>query len=291
MPIPYSAQTVLLEGDDAPAFAQAQFSSNVRDLLDGHWQFSAWLDARGRVRFFFHLARLSDQRLLLLLRGGDAAAMTAALQPYVFRSRVRISACPPSALGTGAALPLHAVRQQGDASLASAASTDGTLVFGCDTHSLVIGNAVAADDTWRLPQIRTCWPWLPDGVLDQWLPPALGLDRLGATALDKGCYPGQELVARLHYRGGYKRHLHHVQLSRPLPPGTALRQGEHEPVQLLDVVPCGTGAEALAIVPQNLRGDGGAGTFSTQAGTGVFEVQVTILETPLSPLANAGSAQ
>ena len=292
MPNFHSAHALSLEGDDALAFAQAQFSSNVHDLQNGSWHFSAWLDARGRVRFFFHLARLADQRLLLLLRGGDASTMADALQRYVFRSRVRINACPPSALGTGPALPLHAVRQVNDASSTATASiTDGTLVLGCDTHSLVIGSAVEADDAWRLLQIRAYWPWLPDNALEQWLPPALGLDRLGATALDKGCYPGQELVARLHYRGGHKRHLRQVRLWRPLPPGAALRQGEREQVYLLDVVPSGSGAEALAIVPEELIGDGSASTFDAQSDTDNFAIQVTICKTPLSPLPHAGSAQ
>ena len=69
------AETLLIEGPDALAFAHAQFSSNVQSLAIGAWQFSAWLNAQGRVRALFHLARLDEQRLLLLLRGGEAAAL------------------------------------------------------------------------------------------------------------------------------------------------------------------------------------------------------------------------
>jgi folate-binding Fe-S cluster repair protein YgfZ len=85
MPTPYPAETLLIEGPDAIAFAQAQFSSKVSSLATGHWQFSAWLDPQGRVRALFHLARLADDRLLLLLRGGSAAAVVDALQRFVFR--------------------------------------------------------------------------------------------------------------------------------------------------------------------------------------------------------------
>ena len=281
MPIFYPAQTLALEGDDARSFAQAQFSSNVLGLETGQWQFSAWLDARGRVRFFFHLARLSEQHLVLVLRGGQATLMAAALQRYVFRARVQIGARGPSALGSGPAMPLHAVRQAND---------PDTLVLGCGAYSLLIGNAVEPDDAWRLAQIRALWPWLPDTALEQWLAPALGLDRLGATALDKGCYPGQEMVARLHYRGGHKRHLQHVQLSLPLPAGGMLLQGDRELMQLLDIMPTASGAEALAVVPDELMPDGAA-VEALPADSNLPAVQVTVSKTQLSPLANANSAE
>ncbi|NUR22168.1 MAG: folate-binding protein, partial [Frateuria sp.] len=68
MPSTYPAELVSIEGPDAIAFAQSQLSSNLLALADRQWQFSAWLDAQGRVRFLFHLMRLDAQRLRLLLR-------------------------------------------------------------------------------------------------------------------------------------------------------------------------------------------------------------------------------
>jgi folate-binding protein YgfZ len=186
------------------------------------------------VRVLFHLARLGDERLLLLLRGGRAIAVADALRRYVFRSRVTISAGDERPLGTTAAMPLHLVELDG-----------ATMYLGCGTHAMVIG--AQHDDDWRLPQIRARWPWLPDTALDTFLPPALDLDVLHAVAIDKGCYPGQEIVARLHYRGGHKQHLHRVALSRPVAPGTRLRDGDHE-MALLDIAAVDDHAEALAVM-------------------------------------------
>ncbi len=231
----YSAQTLLIEGPDAIAFAQGQFSSNVQALPVGLWQFSAWLDAQGRVRTLFHLARLADDTLLLLLRGGDATEMAQTLQRFVFRSRVKLTAQEPRALSTAPARDCYAFSRE-----------DGGYMFGCGTHSLVVGEK--SDDGWRLPQIRSGWPWLPDAARDALLPPALSLERLQAVAFDKGCYPGQEIVARLHYRGGHKRHMHCVVLSQPLPGGTVLRHDDKEVAQLLDVVVSNNVVEALAVV-------------------------------------------
>ena len=83
-------QIVELAGADAIAFAQAQFSSDLATLGNGQWQWSAWLSAQGRVRAFFHLLRLSDDRLLLWLRGGSALALRDALARFVFRAKVQI---------------------------------------------------------------------------------------------------------------------------------------------------------------------------------------------------------
>jgi len=235
----YSAQLVSIEGADALAFAQAQFSSNLDALADGHWQFSAWLDAQGRVRVLFHLLRLDQQRLCLLLRGGDAADLAAQMQRFVLRAKVRIMAQPPLLLGTGDAMASHTFVQQTD-----------TITLGCGSHSLVV--ASRGDDDWRLPELRACWPWLPDALLGQLLPASLGLQALGATALDKGCYPGQEIVARLHYRGGHKRHLGRLRLSHMLPPGSELRIENQPPIQLLDVMPINGFAEALAVVHEDI---------------------------------------
>jgi hypothetical protein len=234
MPSTYNAELVSLEGADAIAFAQAQFSSNLASLADGQWQFSAWLDAQGRVRALFHLMRLEGQRLRLLLRGGEAQTLAAELQRYVFRAKVRVAALPVQQLSTTAAAALHAVVAREDA-----------LVLGCGSHGLKLANQ--GDDVWRLPQLRAGWPWLPPKT-DDLLPAWLDLGKLGATALDKGCYPGQEIVARMHYRGGSKRHLHHLRLSRVLAPGDLLEVEEQPVIQLLDVVAADRAAEALAVV-------------------------------------------
>lgn len=227
----------MLEGPDAAAFAHAQFSSKVDSLGIGQWQFSAWLDARGRVRAFFHLARLDSERFLLLLRGGSAIEMTEALRRFVFRSRLNLRTLPARTLATGQAQPTHTVSQN-----------DDLIWLGCGTHSLAITTSNNSDEGWRPLQMCEGWPWLPPSALDALLPAALSLQRLQAVAIDKGCYPGQEIVARLHFRGGHKRHLHRVVLSHPMHPGEALRIDCREAGLLLDVVSTDNHVEALAVL-------------------------------------------
>jgi folate-binding protein YgfZ len=241
MPKPYAAETLSIEGPDAFAFAHTQFSSNVNALALGQWQFSAWLDPQGRVRALFQLARVADDRLLLLLRGGAAAQMSDALRRFVFRSKLTLTALPPRALATGAALPVHHVQVDAE-----------TLWLGCGTHSLQITSAGTGEDGWRLAQLHEGWPWLPEQALNEMLAPALSLQRLQAAVIDKGCYPGQEIVARLHYRGGLKRHLHSVTLSRVARAGELLRIEGRDAGRLLDVVITDASIEALAVISDDV---------------------------------------
>ena len=235
----YLAETLAIEGPDAIAFAQAQLSSRVDDIPTGQWRFSAWLDAKGRVIALFHVARIADDRLLLLLRGGRAQDIVDAMKRYVFRSKVTLTAFAPRALSTGAAMNMHEV-----------AHSDAHTSFGCDTHSFVIGEA--SDDAWHLPQLHMGWPWLPDDALNQLLPPMISLHHLQAVSVDKGCYPGQEIVARLHYRGGNKRHMHSVVLSRQVAAGTVWRNEERESLRLLDVAMQNNQCIALAVVADDV---------------------------------------
>lgn len=223
MPTSGPAETLLIEGADALAFAHAQFSSDVRALAVGNWQFSAWLDAHGRVCALFQLARLEEQRLLLLLRGGSAATLGDALRRFVLRSRVNLQAAPWRTLAAGAALPLHTLQ-----------ASPHSIALGADTHSLRITADGESNDQWRAPQLLLGWPWLPADAAGTLLPPALSLHRLHAVSTSKGCYPGQEIVARLHFRGGNKRHLHTVAPSREVRPGERLCRDGTEVGLVLD---------------------------------------------------------
>ena len=234
---PHHAELLSLKGADAIAFAHAQFSSNVLALETGHWQFSAWLDPQGRVRNFFHLARVSDDRLLLLLRGGPANELADALKRFVFRSKVTLVALAPRALRTTPPM-----------SMGTISGADDAPHFGCGTHGLQVTDLDAADDAWRLLQLRAGWAWIPDALLNTLLSSSLALQTLQAVMIDKGCYPGQEIVARMHFRSGYKKHLCHVELSHAEIAGEILRTNEQENGRLIDVVDNGQSFEALAVL-------------------------------------------
>lgn len=233
------AEVLFIEGADAGSFLHGQLSSDVTSLKTMHWQFSAWLDAQGRVKYLLHLARLADERWMILLRGGQAKALMDDLRRYVFRAKLSMHPGPASHLCSAPAAAMHAVT-----------CDDDRIVLGCGNHALrVSGSSSDGDDVWRREQIDAGWPWLPEGTRNELLPPSLSLHHLGAISLGKGCYPGQELVARLHYRGGNKRHLHTVLLSHPTAPGTRLEYAaDARGIQLLDAVTTQHETVALAVL-------------------------------------------
>ncbi len=236
---------ITINGPDARRFAQTQFAGNLDTLEPGHWQWNAWLDAQGRVRLLMHLADIGDGRLLVLPRGGTAEAVRAALARYLLRARATLTTAP--LLGcAGGPMPYGAVATGHDETL---------LGYGERSLRLVAATGVAIDPEaarrWRLADIRLGWPRLPPGE-SRFLPPALGLHRLGATAFDKGCYPGQEIVARLHYRGGHKRRLYHVRGTAPLPPGQAVETAGGMRIWGLDGVPADNAFEALIVGSENM---------------------------------------
>lgn len=83
-----------------------------------------------------------------------------------------------------------------------------------------------ASQTTALEDIRAGIPEIGVELRDQLLPQWIGLDRLGAVSVRKGCYPGQEIMARLHFKGGNKRSLYRIGCDIFLPAGTMLRDAQ-----------------------------------------------------------------
>ena len=194
-----------IEGKDAVAFAQAQFTSDVGALAEGHWQWSAWLDAHGRARALFALLRVDAERLLAWQPLGDAVAVRDALRRYVFRSAVRLEAIDGWAVHRLDTAPPDAGRQ--------VVASDGgyrLALPGARPRVAWIGSATGDADPaalaqWRRDDLAARLPLLAGELAGEFVPQALELERIDAIRFDKGCYPGQEIAARLHFRGGGTR--------------------------------------------------------------------------------------
>lgn len=227
------SQVLELTGADAAALAHAQFCNDVLALPDGHWQWNAWLSPQGRVRAFFHLLRIDAGAIVLVLRGGDAEWLRVELSRYVFRAKVQLRVANDSSLGaiTDAAETTTIVDALPEASMIVTHAGVAMLSMpGDPPRWLQLGRDEAATDAgalerWRLTDIRAGIPEIGAELRDRLLPQWLGLDRLGAISVSKGCYPGQEIMARLHFKGGNKRSLYRLRWpgNEIFAPGTLLR--------------------------------------------------------------------
>ena len=200
---------VTLSGRDAVAFAQAQFMSDVATLAPGHWHWSGWLTPKGRVIALFAVLRRDAESLYVLLHDADPAAFVSSLQRFVFRSKVMIGIDRDAHVSGALRIPSvargHEAHIDGDAI---------ELDLGTDAHprTLQVGPTAAPSDPdaharWRALDMAFGLPRLPADQADSWTPQQLSLDRLRAFSVRKGCYPGQEIVARTHFLGQVRRGL------------------------------------------------------------------------------------
>ena len=251
------AELVQISGTDALAFANSQFSSDVNDLAVKQWQWSAWLDPQGRVRSFFLLLRPAEDQLLAWLGPASATEMRNQLAPYVMRSKARVEVLEGWAA--------YALPPLADTDKDISADHDGWSLAlpGPEPRRLLLAPIIHADahdermqiQRWLAADIAAGLPWLGPALSGQINAAALGLARLDATSLRKGCYPGQEIVARLHYRGGNKRHCWQGRINTPTPPlpGTRIISSD-EPGpsgQLLYAAATDAGwSDALMLLPE-----------------------------------------
>ncbi|HTL14955.1 MAG TPA: folate-binding protein [Thermomonas sp.] len=241
-------QAVLaVSGRDALAFAQAQCMNDISALADGQWQWNGWLTPKGRVIALFAALRLDADTLWLLVPDAGAAALAAALQRYVFRSKLALAALDAPVSGRFG--PPRAA-----AGARFARLDDGALELDMGgaggPRTLRIGGPPAAEDAaaataWDAADLAHGLPRLPAAQAGQWTPQQLSLERLRAFSVKKGCYPGQEIVARTHFLGQAKRGLALFQADPPPAPGSDVSDG----ARALGTVVASAGAHCLAVLP------------------------------------------
>ncbi len=266
---------VSLEGRDAVAFAQAQTMNDVAALEDGHWQWSGWLTAKGRVIALFGLARIASDTVWLVVPDADADALADRLRRFVFRSKVAISVRDDLRIAGRLRASDLASGNHWAGDPATAIELD--LSGGPTGRSLRIGPAVtAADDpaalaAWRREDLAHGWPRLEAAQSELWTPQQLSLERLQAFSVRKGCYPGQEIVARTHFLGQAKRGLALIHGDTPFLPGDPLQDGTGDAGTVVSTA----GMLALAVVtggsgattPPGNDGSPAAGGASWRYGT------------------------
>lgn len=245
---------IALEGRDAVAFAQSQFMNDVKSLADGHWQWSGWLTPKGRVIALFALLRLSEQKVWLLLPDADAAAIAQSLKRFVFRSKVAIDLREDRVIEGRFSASALADRAKIGGDEVSGLELDFGGEGGARTLRIVAGGAAANQDPialalWTLADLRQGLPRLPALQAEQWTPQQLSLERLQAFSVKKGCYPGQEIVARTHFLGKAKRGLVLFESPAEVVAGAEVRGEAAVLGTVASSVSAGSAHLALAVLP------------------------------------------
>ena len=230
-----------VSGADARDFLHAQLTNDIQSLPPERAVLAGWCSAKGRLLATF-LVIPAAQGFLLQLARDLAPAVAKRLSMFVLRSKVKIADESDAWAQFGvwdADAPAAGVRWEG---------TRVTVPVG-EKRFLQLEPAAAAtlacaahEEAWYLEEIRAGRPLITAATQDQFVPQMVNLETVGGVDFRKGCYPGQEIVARAQYRGQVKRRM--VRLPAPqgarLLPGQAFNGG---------TVVDSAGGELLAVMP------------------------------------------
>lgn len=228
-------------GDDARNFLNGQFSSDIKTLSAGRWQASSYSTPKGRALATFVVAAQGaavGDAFWLVTRRSVAEPTFKRLAMFVMRSKVAwvhdahvvLGVCGVDAAGTLAAL-LGADAPAAGECRAAAPGSPLTGMAG-DAPALAIGlgadawwlllpaeaegaAAAALRETlaelppalWDAIEVASGRAWVEEGTREAFVPQMLNLDLTGGVSFKKGCYPGQEIVARTQYLGKVKRRM------------------------------------------------------------------------------------
>ena len=233
-------------GDDAAAFLHAQFTNDVQALPVGGAQWNGWCTPKGRLIATFLLLRRSDG-YLAMLPAEIAAPIAKRLAMFVLRSKVKIQDATElfariGIAGANAASiverhwpkrpePLRSVEKDGAVCVALDAERFVALVPPAAAPAMwdlfAKDAAQAGSGAWELASIRAGVPTIVAATQEAFVPQMANFDLVGGVSFRKGCYPGQEIVARMQYRGGLKRRmaLAHIPGDERPAPGQSVYSG------------------------------------------------------------------
>jgi folate-binding protein YgfZ len=299
-------------GTDAVPFLQGQVSNDVSRLARGTTVLCACSTPQGRV--FAVLTLVPHSTGILAILPAELAAPTAKrLGRFVLRSKVRIedlsaAFCVAGLQGSaalaaaGPALaPLQPPAAAGD--YRESQGIGVARLAGAGPRFWIVGPAgqgpgpdaasAAAWNAWRLADIRAGLPQVYAGNSEEFVAQMLNLDLVDGISFTKGCYTGQEIIARTQHLGRIKRRMFRVAVagaaaaSADLAIGTTVRLADGRSGRICEWARAGDGLEALAVLPLEAA-EGGAGPTATAGAAGV---EATLLDLPYSLSAGANSTR
>lgn len=222
-----------VNGEDAGQFLQGQLTCNINELTEQKASIAAFCNAKGRMISTLLVVK-TQLGFLLILPTGLQATLLKKLQMYVLRAKVTLTK-PEDTVLAG----IHVSGDFGNPALPDRdfCCTENNGVryikmpsanrFICIASSNAMLNSPLANlpgapvAEWRFQDISDGIPWFEALQTEQYIPQMLNIDRLGGISFNKGCYTGQEIVARTHYLGKAKRQLYLAETNEILPQDTA----------------------------------------------------------------------
>jgi folate-binding protein YgfZ len=282
---------IAFTGDDAQAFLHSQLSCDVSELSLNRSTYGSYCTPRGRVLATFVLWR-SAQGFFMQLPSPLRESIQKGLSKYILRSKVK--ATDESAAyarfaiaGDGAEALLkrlfgdapgsvHEVQHTASATLIRL-PVDRFEIVAPREKAAALGDALADESRaadpryWDWLEIRAGIPVITPATQEEFVPQMVNLDVIGGVSLTKGCYPGQEIVARMHYLGRLKQRMYLANLAGDAAPQPGDRlystdMGDQASGTVVNAAPSPDGGHDLLAVIQMSSAESGAIHWKGQDG-------------------------
>ena len=261
---------LVVSGDEAATYLQGQLTNDIEVLRPGEGCYSALLDRKGRMQGDMRVLRLADDRVWLDTAPEAAAAILKHLSMYKVGREVEVddrcsehaivSVIGPASGSLTGVPPLgsehsHRELEVGGIGCRAVATDQGIDLIceaadaaGLEAALAAAGAAPVSEAAAEIVRVESGRPRFGGEMGTETIPQEAGINER-AVSFSKGCYIGQETVARLHYKGKPNRHLRGLRLSGPAEPGAPINLGEREVGRLgTPVLSPALGPIALAIV-------------------------------------------
>ncbi len=250
-------------GADAASFLHNQLTNDVLLMKEGQCRLAAFCNAKGRMQASFVVYKRSAEEVLLICRKDLLAKTVKRLSMFVMRAKAKLSdatdefelrglagtaviqalsGAPSGALSTSLALEPWQRHAAGAADVLTLYPALGQpRAFWLAAKDVVVptGPALSAEQ-WQVGEVMSGIAWVELATFEAFVPQMLNYESVDGVNFKKGCYPGQEVVARSQFRGTLKRRAFIVQSHMPMAAG-------QEVFSSLDVSqPCGLVAQAAS---------------------------------------------
>ncbi|MET0052256.1 MAG: folate-binding protein YgfZ [Candidatus Thiodiazotropha sp.] len=267
---------IRVTGADAETFLQGQLTNDVRLVSETHSNLAGWCNAKGRMIANFRCFK-RDGDYYLQTPGEHIPVVLKRLGMYVLRAQVSLTDASDDLMrfgltGNGAeSILASGFENLPDAVNGIVQSGEMTLIrlAGATSRFEIIGPAqalqtlwqqaetqavVATPDFWALQEIRAGVPTVFEETREAFVPQMMNMQLVDGVSFTKGCYTGQEVVARMQYLGTLKRRMYlaHVDSATAPKPGDELSSSESTSGQgagkVVDARASGNGYDLLAVI-------------------------------------------
>jgi len=244
--------TVIVTGVDAKSFLQGQLSFDLDQLTPARAELACCNSAQGRVQAVTWLIERGDA-IALLLPANMVDSTLARLRKYVLRAKVKLEAGAEryavfAVEGATLDAPERTHREIDDRSFVQWPGQPHRLLCITSVSAGTLASPAQAL-SWHRADIEAGLPQVYPQTHETFVAQMLNLDSLGGISFEKGCYTGQEIIARTHFRGAVKRRMFRFHAACPPPdPGERIVLGEQHAGDVVDAVGTLDGCELLAVV-------------------------------------------